>query len=77
MVVDNLEKEGIVERVVCENDRRASYVQLTEKGKRIFKKVFYQHAEYVEKLASVLSENEQEELGQLLKKLGIGLSGKP
>jgi MarR family transcriptional regulator, 2-MHQ and catechol-resistance regulon repressor len=74
VVVNNLEKEGIVERTVCEDDRRACTVHLTDKGKRLFKKIFVPHAEYVVQLASGLTENEQEELGRLLKKLGTGIA---
>jgi MarR family transcriptional regulator, 2-MHQ and catechol-resistance regulon repressor len=74
VVVNNLAKEGIVERAVCEDDRRACTVHLTDKGKRLFKKIFVPHAEYVVQLASGLTENEQEELGRLLKKLGTGIA---
>jgi Transcriptional regulators len=73
VVVDNLEKEGIVKRSVSKEDRRAFYVRLTPKGKRLFNHIFIQHAEYVAKLASVLTETEQTELGFLLKKLGTEL----
>ncbi len=73
VVVDNLEKEGIVERSVSKEDHRAFYVRLTPKGKRLFDKIFIQHAEYVTRLASVLTESEQTELGIFLKKLGFGL----
>ena len=73
VVIDNLEKEGIVERVVSEEDRRASFVQLTAKGRKLFKKIFMQHARYVGELAAMLSDEEQEELGRVLKKLGIAL----
>jgi MarR family 2-MHQ and catechol resistance regulon transcriptional repressor len=73
VVVNNLEKEGIVERKICAEDRRACTVHLTDKGKRLFKKTFIVQAEYIAQLASVLSENEQEELGILLKKLGTGI----
>jgi MarR family 2-MHQ and catechol resistance regulon transcriptional repressor len=73
VVVDNLEKERIVERSVSKEDRRAFYVRLTRKGKRMFNSIFIQHAEYVAKLASVLTETEQTELGSLLKKLGTEL----
>jgi MarR family transcriptional regulator, 2-MHQ and catechol-resistance regulon repressor len=73
VVVDNLEKEGIVERSVSKEDRRAFYVRLTRKGNRMFNSIFIQHAEYVAKLASVLTETEQTELGSLLKKLGTEL----
>jgi len=73
VVVDNLEKEGIVRRSVSKKDRRAFYVHLTPKGKLLFNRIFIQHAEYVAKLASVLTETEQTELGSLLKKLGTEL----
>lgn len=73
VVVDNLEKDGFVERSVNTEDHRAFYVKLTPKGKRLFKKIFSKHAQYVVKLASVLSESEQTELGLLVKKLGTSL----
>jgi len=73
VVVDNLEKEGIVRRSVNKEDKRAFFVQLTPKGKRLFKTTFIPHAHYVTKLASVLTEAEQAELGSLLKKLGTEL----
>lgn len=74
VVVDNLEREGIVERSVNKKDHRAYYVRLTPKGKRLFDKIFIPHAEYIAKLASVLTEDEQIQLGLLLKKLGLGLN---
>jgi len=73
VVVDNLEREDLVERRHCKNDRRAVYVHLTPKGKRMFKEIFQQHARYVQKLASVLTQEEQEQLSRLLKKLGLAL----
>jgi MarR family 2-MHQ and catechol resistance regulon transcriptional repressor len=74
VVVDNLEKEGLVERVPSKEDRRSILVRLTDKGTKLFNDIFEQHAQYVAKLASVLTEDEQEELGRLLKKLGVSLS---
>lgn len=73
VVVDNLEKEGLVKRKVSEKDRRAFLVSLTPKGKRVFDKIFIQHAEYLAQLVTVLSEEEQLELSRLLKKLGTGV----
>ena len=75
VVVDNLEKEGLVERQPCKEDRRVIYVALTEKGKELFQRIFPQHARFVAEKASILTRNEQAELSQLLKKLGTGLSG--
>ena len=73
VVVDNLEKDKLVERSVSDEDHRAYYVKLTPKGRRLFKNIFLIHAKYVVKLASILSESEQADLGLLLKKLGTGL----
>jgi len=75
LVVDNLEKEGLVERIYSKEDRRAIIVQLTAKGRLLFDEIFLKHAAHIEKLASVLTEKEQETLSGLLKKLGTRLSG--
>jgi MarR family 2-MHQ and catechol resistance regulon transcriptional repressor len=74
VVVDNLEKLGLVERKHCEEDRRAIYVLLTKKGEEIFHDIFPKHAKYVARLTEALTEGEQEELGRLLKKLGLSLT---
>jgi MarR family 2-MHQ and catechol resistance regulon transcriptional repressor len=73
VVVNNLEKDGLVKRKTDAKDRRATHVRLTAKGKRLFDKIFFQHAEFVTDIASVLTEEEQLELGRLLKKLGTGV----
>ena len=73
VVVDNLETEGLVERRHCKEDRRAIYVHLTPNGKKMFEDIFPQHAQRVRKLASVLTEREQEQLSSLLRKLGLAL----
>ncbi len=73
VVVDNLEKLGFVERKHCEEDRRAIYVRLTQKGDELFRDIFPKHAKFVSGLTSTLTEKEQEQLGSLLKKLGLSL----
>ena len=72
-VVDNLAKDGYVERVQSGDDRRSVIVRLTRKGTRLFEDVFVQHADRIAALASVLTEKEQEQLSALLRKLGHGL----
>ncbi len=72
-VVDNLEKEGLVERIPSKEDRRAIDVRLTDKGRELFVRIFVQHAECITNLVSVLNETEQEQLGYLCKKLGTAL----
>jgi MarR family 2-MHQ and catechol resistance regulon transcriptional repressor len=73
VVVDNLAKDGLVERIPSKEDRRAIVVRLTVKGKKLFDEIFIKHAKCVSSLASVLSDKEQENLGVLLKKLGTSL----
>jgi MarR family 2-MHQ and catechol resistance regulon transcriptional repressor len=73
VVLDNLEKLGLVERAHSKEDRRAIVVRLTTKGKKLFDEIFVKHAEHIVRLASVLTDQEQEELAGLLKKLGVSL----
>ncbi len=70
-VIDNLEREGLVERVPSTEDRRAVSAQLTPKGKKLFDEMFVKHAEFITQVASALTEAEQEKLADLLKKLGL------
>lgn len=77
VVVDNLEKDGLVERIRDRDDRRTIHVRLTHKGKKLFDAIFKQHAQHIEELASVLTQREQETLSRLLKKLGLALKRHP
>lgn len=70
VVLDNIEKLGYIERIHSREDRRAIVVQLTPSGRELFEKIFKVHAEYITKLMSVLTNEEQVELGNLLCKLG-------
>jgi len=74
LVLDNIEKLGYIERIHSKEDRRAINVQLTKQGQEIFDKIFINHADHISKLMSVLSPDEQKQLGDLLKKLGTGVS---
>jgi MarR family 2-MHQ and catechol resistance regulon transcriptional repressor len=76
VVIDHLERDGLVERVRSTEDRRAIQVHLTPKGRALFEKVFPEHAVFVGNLASVLTEKEQLQLGDLCKKLGTGAAAR-
>jgi len=77
VVIDNLEKLGLVERIKDQEDRRAYVVRLTPKGDEKFKEMFPKHANVVEQLVwSALSEKEIKDLSELLKKLGCSLKPK-
>jgi MarR family 2-MHQ and catechol resistance regulon transcriptional repressor len=73
VVVDNLEKEGLVVRKRSKEDRRKISIELTKKGQAKFDAIFPDHARFVGERMSVLDSEEQEQLGRLLKKLGTAL----
>ncbi len=76
VILDNLEREGLVERTRSSDDRRVIRVRLTSDGESKFKSIFGKHADRVAELASVLSHQEQIQLSTLLKKLGLSLKDK-
>jgi MarR family transcriptional regulator, 2-MHQ and catechol-resistance regulon repressor len=76
IVIDNLEKSGLVERTRCLEDRRAIRIRLTEKGNSLFTKTFPLHAQFVADAFSMLTDKEIRELAVLLKKFGTGLQDK-
>lgn len=75
-VIDNLEREGLVERTRSEEDRRRVQVSLTENGRNRIEDVFPRHAEKIRTLTSALSDDELEELGRLCRKLGRSIESK-
>ncbi|HSU64992.1 MAG TPA: MarR family transcriptional regulator, partial [Burkholderiales bacterium] len=67
--VDQLEKEGLVERLDEPADRRAFRIRLTKAGERGFGEMARAHEEWVVELLAGLSRREHEELLKLLAKL--------
>lgn len=70
LILDNLEKLGLIKRMADANDRRALLIGLTDKGQELFDSIFIEHAQDMEKIISVLDDKEIEQLSILLKKLG-------
>lgn len=71
MVVDNLEKQGLVERVRDEKDRRHYSVRITVKGSALIRSFFPGHVRRIVQELSVLTKAEQDELGRLCRKVGL------
>jgi MarR family 2-MHQ and catechol resistance regulon transcriptional repressor len=71
MVVDNLEKQGLVERVRDEQDRRHYSVRITAKGSALITSFFPGHVRRIVNEMSVLTKAEQDELGRLCRKVGL------
>ncbi len=72
LVIDNLEKRGLVKRRRDPHDRRVIMVELTESGLELISAIFPRHAQVIAEEMSVLTPEEQEQLGALCKKLGKG-----
>jgi MarR family transcriptional regulator, 2-MHQ and catechol-resistance regulon repressor len=73
LVIDNLEKRGLVRRERSTEDRRRVMVHLTDEGRRLIRRLFPKHAAAVAAEFGVLTAAEQDELGRLCRKLGLGL----
>lgn len=69
VVVDNLERDGLVVRDRDKLDRRVVYVSLTDKGRDLFDRVYPGHLERIGEAMCGLSESECDQLGELLNKL--------
>jgi len=74
MVVDNLEKAGLVDRRPAAEDRRQKVVRLTPKGRKLIAGIFPEHAARITAAMAVLSAREQEQLARLCRKLGLSLA---
>jgi MarR family 2-MHQ and catechol resistance regulon transcriptional repressor len=70
LVLDNLEKRGLVERKRETSDRRSVKVHLTTQGSALIADIFPRQAAAIAAAFDALSPQEQEELGRLCKKLG-------
>lgn len=74
MVVDNLERQGLIERQRQSNDRRRIVVSLTEKGMNLVELLLPAHVQGVIQTMDALSREEQEQLAALCRKLGLAVS---
>ncbi len=70
MVIDNLEKRGLVERRRSRDDRRYVSVTLTAPGRHLISRVFPRHVVRVVEELSTLTPAEQDLLGNLCRRLG-------
>jgi MarR family 2-MHQ and catechol resistance regulon transcriptional repressor len=75
MVLDNLERRGLVRRTRRKDDRRAIEVALTADGRRLINNLFPEHARRITRLFGALSSRDQQRLGALCKTLGRNIPG--
>lgn len=69
ILVDNLEKDGLVYRERDTEDRRVIYVSLTEQGEKMFDDLYPPHLERIREAMGGLSEDEYRTLTNLLQRI--------
>lgn len=74
-IVDQLAERGLVHRQRGEEDRRISYVHLTDAGRAEIEKIFATHLGHLMTNFNVLSEDELEQMAALCRKVGLGEHG--
>lgn len=68
-VVDNLERKEYVRRIVNQNDRRITYIKLTQAGKDLINDIFPTHKENTKEIFNDLTNEELITLKEILKKI--------
>ena len=71
LVIDNLEKRGLVTRERDPEDRRCMTIHLTESGRALIESIFPRHVGIVVQEINVLTREEQSQLAVLCRKLGL------
>jgi len=72
-VVNRLEEKGYLQRIFCEEDKRITYIEITDAGVSLVEEIFPDHVKKIESLMSGLSKEEQEQTIELVKKLGLSV----
>ncbi|GEN87869.1 MarR family transcriptional regulator [Oceanobacillus sp. FSL W8-0428] len=75
-VIDKLEKKELLIRTNCPDDRRAVYLEITDRGKQTMDDIFPKHQLVIEELFEGISESDKETVIEVLKKVGHKASNK-
>lgn len=72
LVIDNLQKRGLVKREQQGKDKRFVLATITPSGAKLIERIFPDHARRITEIMGRLTLEEQESLGDLCRKLGKG-----
>lgn len=67
--IEQLVQRGLVQRIASDQDRRSCKVILTEQGQRLIDQALNAHVDNMNRMLKVLTEQEQIQLEQLLKRI--------
>jgi DNA-binding MarR family transcriptional regulator len=68
-ITDQLEREGLVQRILDRDDRRAITVKLTETGLKRFRRMAAHHEQWIVELLGGLSQEDKQAMLAMLQKL--------
>jgi DNA-binding MarR family transcriptional regulator len=71
--LDRLERAGLIARTPDPGDRRATLIELTQKGRELIDTLTEAHLENERQLLATLTAAERDQLAALLRKLQLGL----
>lgn len=69
VVIKNLKRDGYVTQIPNPNDKRSSFISITDKGVELLNKILPDHFKNIDDSFSNLSKEEKKELIRLLKKI--------
>ena len=69
MILDSLEKRNFINRIFSKNDRREIIIELTAAGQKFFEENHEKYSNFVEKIISSISQNEQKDIVAIAKKI--------
>lgn len=69
LVLKNMERDGLIVRRTCTEDKRSFRFVISEKGRQVFENVLPKHRQELEDFYSIYTEEERETLIRLLKKV--------
>lgn len=69
-VIDKLEKNDLLRRTNCKEDRRVIFIEITDKGKQLMDEIFPKHQAKIEEIFSDIPEEDVRILIESLKTAG-------
>mgnify|MGYP001252810985 CR=1 FL=1 len=69
-VLTKLAEKELITKEYCPTDKRSYHVSITEKGKKLMDKIYPIHLQTLRGKLDILTENEEQLLQELLKKVG-------
>ncbi len=70
VIVKNLERRGLIQRLSDENDRRVCLISLTREGYEVISRIVPDNKQMIEHYFSVLTAEEKQEMKRLMRKIG-------